>query len=424
MTIREHTTDVRDSQPSQKSSSGMSARESSFFYSKKATVQNSKVLRVLAKKSTGLLDKEDQDAGSKARRATEADADEAKRPARKLTSKLSDIWANVGSELDTQELDAFHRLIGDAQTEEEVERIRLNMEVVKSIVLKQRQREYLQKKRTTLHADDHRPIRWVLKFEDEPAVEKTDLLDETTVKACCENIRQSCYDCWNKSRNDDETDYRIINERSYFEQTKSNLDQKIEKDKRAVRNWKTINLRLALYRTFKRKVSRSSKACQCFSAKKLERLQTQAHKFNSNKAWRHKAHCYLNNGNAGEEFRQLMTIHSLDIVPDDRAGEPKWWHGRYTMNPENIVLQLWVQLTTWIYLVSLISSTIIIAFDFWFLDIVRYYECFFDLIMLSDIILVFFTACELPKRDEARRKANHMTKDVFQRYEYNMVKIA
>ena len=71
------------------------------------------------------------------------------------------------------------------------------------------------------------------------------------------------------------------------------------------------------------------------------------------------------------------------------------------------------------------SSTLIICFDFWFLEKMRIYECFFDLIMLSDIILVFFTASEIPIKNESGNKDDSVsTKDVFQRYEYDNWKIA
>ena len=54
-------------------------------------------------------------------------------------------------------------------------------------------------------------------------------------------------------------------------------------------------------------------------------------------------------------------------------------------------------------------------------------ECFFDFIMAIDIILVFFTAVELPPtRWKTNDQKQHENKDlnVFTRYEYNMIKIA
>ena len=84
---------------------------------------------------------------------------------------------------------------------------------------------------------------------------------------------------------------------------------------------------------------------------------------------------------------------------------PRWWEsGKYVIDPENITLQFWVQISTWIYFLSLISASLNIAFDFWFLDMLSFYECFFDIFVITDIILAFFTASEIPKHDDKRKK--------------------
>ena len=97
------------------------------------------------------------------------------------------------------------------------------------------------------------------------------------------------------------------------------------------------------------------------------------------------------------------------------------------INPENLTLQAWYIGSNFLYLASLISTSLIIAFGMRFLQHLYEIECFFDFIMAIDIILVFFTAVELPPtRWKTNLKKQHDTKDlnVFTRYEYNMIKIA
>ena len=55
------------------------------------------------------------------------------------------------------------------------------MEIVKKIIIRSKENEYINKKRTTLTPTDNRVIRWVLKFEDQETIEEKDLLEETTV---------------------------------------------------------------------------------------------------------------------------------------------------------------------------------------------------------------------------------------------------
>ena len=98
------------------------------------------------------------------------------------------------------------------------------------------------------------------------------------------------------------------------------------------------------------------------------------------------------------------------------------------MNPENMAMTVWLNISTPIYFISLVSSTLIIGFNFYFFEQMQINECFFDFFMLIDIILVFFTASDVPSKSErGKLKAKGhgvATKDVFQRYEYHMGRIA
>ena len=88
------------------------------------------------------------------------------------------------------------------------------------------------------------------------------------------------------------------------------------------------------------------------------------------KAWRHRSNCYLNQGNINNDFKKLLTRSYIEILLDEKKKELHWYEsGKYVLNPENIIMQLWMNISTWIYMLSLISSTLIIGFDFWFLDI-------------------------------------------------------
>ena len=162
-------------------------------------------------------------------------------------------------------------------------------------------------------------------------------------------------------------------------------------------------MRLSLFRNFRRKVKKDARNCKCFNENAIKRMNEED--LHDKKAWRHRSNCYLNQGNINNDFRQLLTKNVFELLLDDKRKELHWYEsGKYVLNPENIVMQLWMNISTWIYLISLISSTLIIAFDYWFLETMSYYECFFDVLMLSDIILVFFTASEIPVKDEKRRK--------------------
>ena len=66
------------------------------------------------------------------------------------------------------------------------------------------------------------------------------------------------------------------------------------------------------------------------------------------------------------------------------------------INPESITLQVWYFFTNLIYLFSLFTTSLIIAFRCQFLERLEILENIFDAIMLLDVILVFFTAVELP----------------------------
>ena len=88
-------------------------------------------------------------------------------------------------------------------------------------------------------------------------------------------------------------------------------------------------------------------------------------------------------------------------------------------------------------MISLFSTSLIIAFKMRFLEKLEVMECFFDTVMVIDIILVFFTAVELPPtrrksnehekpsilKDKKKEKEVMVDRD-FSRYEYNMIKIA
>ena len=117
------------------------------------------------------------------------------------------------------------------------------------------------------------------------------------------------------------------------------------------------------------------------------------------------------------------------MLIDVRPAELKWYEsGKYVMNPENMVMQVWLNISTPIYFISLISSTLIIGFNFYFLEEMQIFECFFDIFMLTDIISVFFTASEVPSKDDRNKQSKDKkleiaSKDVFQRYEYHMGKI-
>ena len=90
-------------------------------------------------------------------------------------------------------------------------------------------------------------------------------------------------------------------------------------------------------------------------------------------------------------------------------------------------MQVWMNISTPIYFASLVSSTLIIGFNFYFFEEMQIQECFFDIFMLTDIVLVFFKASEVPSKNNRNHKSKNFsvaTKDVFQRYEYHMGRIA
>ena len=88
-------------------------------------------------------------------------------------------------------------------------------------------------------------------------------------------------------------------------------------------------------------------------------------------------------------------------------------------------------------MISLFSTSLIVAFKMRFLEKLETIECFFDAVMVVDVMLVFFTAVELPptrrkNRDsekasivrEGKKDSKETVDRDFNRYEYNMIKIA
>ena len=111
-------------------------------------------------------------------------------------------------------------------------------------------------------------------------------------------------------------------------------------------------------------------------------------------------------------------------------GEPGWWeNGRYVFNPEGLTLQLWYFFSNICFFFAIYGTCGHLAFD---LATVgqrdNLIEVFFDSIFLIDILLVFFTAAELPQEviseKEKRTTKNKQKKTtVFERYEFHMGKI-
>ena len=120
---------------------------------------------------------------------------------------------------------------------------------------------------------------------------------------------------------------------------------------------------------------------------------------------RHKPNCYLHTSKLEDDFHS-MRKHTL-ALGDEKKEQPWWQSGRYVLDPESMTLQLWYIVSNILYMFSLFSTPLIIAFEMRFLEKLEMMESFFDLIMLIDIILVFFTAVELPP---TRRKAPHVEK--------------
>ena len=109
---------------------------------------------------------------------------------------------------------------------------------------------------------------------------------------------------------------------------------------------------------------------------------------------RHKPNCYLHVSKLEDDFHS-MRKHTLAIVANPEK-QPWWQTGRYVLDPESMTLQIWYIGSNILYMVSLFSTSLIIAFKMRFLEKLEMMECFFDLIMVIDIVLVFFTAVELP----------------------------
>ena len=57
------------------------------------------------------------------------------------------------------------------------------------------------------------------------------------------------------------------------------------------------------------------------------------------------------------------------MMIDVKPRELSWYeNGKYVMNPENMMMTVWLNISTPIYFISLVSSTLIIGFNFYFFE--------------------------------------------------------
>ena len=83
----------------------------------------------------------------------------------------------------------------------------------------------------------------------------------------CSWLKRCLYDC--KKEKEVEHDITNINLGHYFDKMSSTLDTKIENDRKAIKNWQKVNLRLALFRNLSSKVKETANTCNCFERRFL-----------------------------------------------------------------------------------------------------------------------------------------------------------
>ena len=84
-------------------------------------------------------------------------------------------------------------------------------------------------------------------------------------------------------------------------------------------------MRLSLFRNFRKKVKNAS-TCRCFNQKAIDRLK----RMNNNeretkKAWRHRANCYLSQGNINNDFKQLLAKSVFEMLQEEKDEQPPWY---------------------------------------------------------------------------------------------------
>ena len=105
----------------------------------------------------------------------------------------------------------------------------------------------------------------MLNYEDSTQLQDEDELNrifDEKIRGRCSFLKRCIYDC----KREDEKDYDItnVNLGLYFENLSSTLEVKMERDRRALRNWQKINMRLALFRNLRKKVKDKQDKCTCF----------------------------------------------------------------------------------------------------------------------------------------------------------------
>lgn len=138
------------------------------------------------------------------------------------------------------------------------------MHVIKQVLKKHQMRQSQNKQSRFVSENDRRVIRWVLNYDDQFHHQEEEEINE--VEGKCAWLRKVINDC--KAESDDEYDITNVNLNLYFEQLGANLDGKLEKERKALRNWQMINLRLALYRSLRKNVKDQQFKCVCFEKRK------------------------------------------------------------------------------------------------------------------------------------------------------------
>ena len=83
----------------------------------------------------------------------------------------------------------------------------------------------------------------------------------------------------------------------------------------------------------------------------------------------------------------------------EEVGEAGWWeNGKYVLDPERMVLQIWYIISNICFFSSILSISGHFAFGLTLVNVDNREEIFYDCIFLIDIILVFFTAAEIEER--------------------------
>ena len=83
------------------------------------------------------------------------------------------------------------------------------------------------------------------------------------------------------------------------------------------------------------------------------------------------------------------------------SSEKKSWYssGKYVLNPEGLTIQMWYIFSNTCFFFAIHNICSHLAFDLQTVTAEPYFEVFFDIIFLIDIILTFFTAAEIHDKE-------------------------